>query len=164
MTIRRRCPESAKSRFPDSNCSSPRIEGHELPVLISSPIGCASSSIYSICSIEPYACAVHPCRLPWSSLFGDILLRFPKLPLLPCSKAIHRPVARFTRFYGGVVQPSLRIYLAALPEVRALCLWGDMRTVCLQLAGLGTGGGASATVADTRVACVLRSRRSVIKI
>ncbi len=53
---------------------------------------------------------------------------------------------------------------AALPEVKALCLWGDMRTICLLNADIGMGGHASVTAADTCVACAIQTRCSVFKI
>ena len=92
-----------------------------------------------------------------------VLRGFPKTPLLllrsnsPSRSPIHSDA-------GGVVQPSLSIFPAFPPEVRVLCLWGDMRTVCLLIADIDMGGHASVTAAVFAVGCIQQSRRSVIKI
>ena len=94
---------------------------------------------------------------------GTVLRGFPKTPLLllrsnsPSRSPIHSDA-------GGVVQPSLSIFTAFPPEVGVLCLWGDMRTVCLLIADIGMGGHASVTAAVFAVGCIQQSRCSVIKI
>ena len=60
---------------------------------------------------------------------------------------------------GGVVQPSLSIFLAFLPEVKAQSLWGDLFAVCLLIADIAMGGHGSVTAAVFAVGCIHQTRR-----
>ncbi|AXF52658.1 MAG: hypothetical protein [Cressdnaviricota sp.] len=81
-------------------------------------------------------------------------------PKLPSCFTIHRHT-RFTICYGRVVQPPLRIFLALLPKVTAQSRFACLCGHSLLIADIATGGGGSVTAADTRVACIQRTRCSV---